>query len=151
MIMDDAALIAPGDGPPEVARPPSDRDVLGNDVLTERGVSLGTVSDLALVVGGTGTVVGYRITKEMAGPVTFRCLRSCRYLGWPWWCRTLPRTSSVMTWSVWGPRSMTSGPGWVWRERLLHRGGGPQSGQPGQCRRGWLRQPAGGRRRDSTA
>jgi hypothetical protein len=36
-------------------------------LLTEGGVSLGTVSDLALVVGSTGTVVGYQITKRGGG------------------------------------------------------------------------------------
>jgi uncharacterized protein YrrD len=67
MIIDDAALVAPRDAPAQVAKPPADRNVLGNDVLTERGVSLGTVSDLALVVGSTGTVVGYQITKSEGG------------------------------------------------------------------------------------
>ncbi len=67
MITDESALVAPADAPNQVAYPPGNRDVLGNDVLTERGVSLGTVSDLALVVGSTGMVVGYQITKRGGG------------------------------------------------------------------------------------
>jgi len=50
-----------------VARPAAGRNVLGNDVLTEAGVSLGTVRDLALTVGGSGEVVGYEIEKTGGG------------------------------------------------------------------------------------
>lgn len=67
MIMDESALVAPDDAPKEIDKPARDRNVLGNDVLTERGVSLGTVTDLALVVGSTGVVVGYRIAKSDGG------------------------------------------------------------------------------------
>jgi hypothetical protein len=51
----------------EDSRPPTERNVLGDDVLTESGVSLGTVRDLVLVVGGTGVVVGYGIDKTDGG------------------------------------------------------------------------------------
>lgn len=67
MITDESALVEPDDAPKEVGKPAGDRNVLGNDVLTERGVSLGTVTDLALVVGSTGVVVGYQITKSDGG------------------------------------------------------------------------------------
>lgn len=67
MIVDEDSLVLPNDAPDEVARPATDRNVIGNDVLTERGVSLGTVRDLALVVGGTGEVVGYQIDKSDGG------------------------------------------------------------------------------------
>lgn len=63
MVLDGSSLVAPADAPDEVAHPATDRNVLGNDVLTESGVSLGTVRDLALVVGSTGEVVGYQIEK----------------------------------------------------------------------------------------
>lgn len=63
MILDGSALSAPEEAPDEVARPAVERNVIGNDVLTEGGVSLGTVRDLALLVGGDGEVVGYQITK----------------------------------------------------------------------------------------
>lgn len=67
MVIDDSALVLPEAAPEDVARPPADRNVLGNDVLTESGVSLGTVRDLVLVVGSTGAVVGYRIEKTDGG------------------------------------------------------------------------------------
>jgi uncharacterized protein YrrD len=67
MIMDQSALVAPDDAPEAVGQPAGDRDVLGNDVLTERGVSLGTVADLVLVAGRSAVVVGYQITKGDGG------------------------------------------------------------------------------------
>ena len=41
--------------------------MIGNDVLTERGVRLGVVRDLVLLVGSTGEVVGYQIEKPDGG------------------------------------------------------------------------------------
>jgi uncharacterized protein YrrD len=67
MVMDDSALVLPDAAPADVARPATERNVLGNDVLTEKGVSLGTVRDLILVVGSTGEVVGYRIETAEGG------------------------------------------------------------------------------------
>jgi uncharacterized protein YrrD len=67
MIVDDTSLVAPDVAPEEVARPAAGRNVLGNDVLTESGVSLGTVRDLALTVGSSGEVVGYEIEKAGGG------------------------------------------------------------------------------------
>jgi len=67
MVTDDSALVLPEAAPEEVAHPPTERNVLGDDVLTESGVSLGTVRDLVLVVGGTGAVVGYGIDKTDGG------------------------------------------------------------------------------------
>lgn len=67
MIIDEASLVAPEDAPDDVARPATERNVIGNDVLTERGVSLGTVRDLALIVGSSGEVVGYQIDKTAGG------------------------------------------------------------------------------------
>src|SRR5581483_3844926 len=67
MVLDEHSLVAPDDAPDELAHPAGDRNVLGNDVLTEGGVSLGVVRDLALLVGGTGEVVGYRIERAAGG------------------------------------------------------------------------------------
>lgn len=67
MVRDEDALSAPEDATDDVGRPATDRNVIGNDVLTERGVSLGSVRDLVLVVGGTGEVVGYQIDKPGGG------------------------------------------------------------------------------------
>jgi uncharacterized protein YrrD len=67
MVMDDASLVAPEAAPDDVAHPATERNVLGNDVLTESGVSLGKVKDLVLVVGGAGEVVGYHIEKPDGG------------------------------------------------------------------------------------
>ncbi|HEX3540325.1 MAG TPA: PRC-barrel domain-containing protein [Acidimicrobiales bacterium] len=68
MVVDDSAMVEPDAAPQEMAHPPANRNVLGNDVLTESGVSLGTVRDLVVVVGGAGEVVGYRIDKADGRP-----------------------------------------------------------------------------------
>ena len=67
MIADESCLALPHDAPDDVARPATERNVLGNDVLTDAGVSLGTVRDLALTVGSSGEVVGYEIEKAGGG------------------------------------------------------------------------------------
>lgn len=67
MVLDEASLVLPRDAPEDVAHPATERNVLGNDVLTERGVSLGTVRDLALLVGSRGEVVGYQIDRAGGG------------------------------------------------------------------------------------
>ena len=41
--------------------------MIGDDVLTEGGLSLGTVTDLVLLVGSSGEVVGYQIDKPGDG------------------------------------------------------------------------------------
>lgn len=66
-IMDEGALVPPDHAPVEVSAADDDRDVLGNDVLTERGVSLGSVRDLVVVAGTSGAVVGYQIEKPEGG------------------------------------------------------------------------------------
>lgn len=67
MVTDQSSLVLPADAPDEVAHPGAKRDVLGDDVLTEGGVRLGTVRDLALTVGSSGEVVGYAIEKSAGG------------------------------------------------------------------------------------
>jgi uncharacterized protein YrrD len=67
MVLDETSLIAPDNAPDEVGRPAKDRNVIGNDVLTDRGVRLGVVRDLVLLVGSTGEVVGYQIEKPDGG------------------------------------------------------------------------------------
>lgn len=67
MVMDETSLMLPDAAPADVAHPATERNVLGNDVLTEGGVSLGKVRDLILVVGSTGEVVGYHIEKPDGG------------------------------------------------------------------------------------
>jgi uncharacterized protein YrrD len=67
MVLDETSLTAPEDAPDEVGRPAKERNVIGNDVLTDRGVSLGVVRDLVLLVGSTGEVVGYQIEKPDGG------------------------------------------------------------------------------------
>ena len=68
MITDASALSDRHEAPEDVANPATERNVIGNDVLTERGVSLGKVRDLALLVGGDGEVVGYQIDKTDGSP-----------------------------------------------------------------------------------
>jgi uncharacterized protein YrrD len=67
MVIDATSLVLPEDAPDEVAHPGINRNVVGDDVLTESGVSLGTVRDLALLVGSAGEVVGYQIEKTGGG------------------------------------------------------------------------------------
>jgi uncharacterized protein YrrD len=67
MVMDESSLVSPEDAPDDVGRPATERNVLGNDVLTEGGTSLGRVSDLVFVVGSSGEVVGYQIDKAAGG------------------------------------------------------------------------------------
>jgi uncharacterized protein YrrD len=67
MVQDETSLVHPQDAPEEVAGTGPGRNVVGDDVLTESGVSLGTVRDLALLVGSAGEVVGYEIEKTGGG------------------------------------------------------------------------------------
>ncbi len=67
MVLDEASLVAPVDAPEDVAHPATERNVLGDDVLTEGGTSLGKVTDLVLLVGSSGDVVGYEIDKAGGG------------------------------------------------------------------------------------
>jgi uncharacterized protein YrrD len=67
MVLDQSSLVAPADAPDDVGRPATERNVLGNDVLTEGGISLGKVVDLVLVVGSSGEVVGYQIETPTGG------------------------------------------------------------------------------------
>jgi uncharacterized protein YrrD len=67
MVNDESELVAPEDAPENVAHPATERNVLGDDVLTEGGTSLGKVVDLVLLVGSNGEVVGYQIDKAIGG------------------------------------------------------------------------------------
>ncbi len=67
MVVDESSLVLPEAAPDEVGAPATERNVLGNDVLTEGGESLGRVTDLVLVVGTSGEVVGYQIEKSDGG------------------------------------------------------------------------------------
>jgi len=67
MVLDESSLVAPQDAPDDVGRPATERNVIGDDVLTEGGTSLGKVTDLVLLVGSTGEVVGYQIDKDGGG------------------------------------------------------------------------------------
>jgi len=64
MVLDESNLVAPEDAPEDVGHPATERNVLGDDILTEGGVSLGKVVDLVLLVGSSGEVVGYQIDKS---------------------------------------------------------------------------------------
>lgn len=67
MITDQSSLTMPADAPEDVGRPDTDRNVMGDDVLTDAGESLGTVRDLVVLVGTAGEVVGYQIEKSGGG------------------------------------------------------------------------------------
>lgn len=67
MILDESGLTERDDAPDDVGHPATGRNVIGDDVLTEGGRSLGVVRDLALLVGSSGEVVGYQIEKPSGG------------------------------------------------------------------------------------
>ena len=67
MVLDESNLVAPDDAPEDVGHPATERNVLGDDILTEGGASLGKVADLVLLVGSSGEVVGYQIDKARDG------------------------------------------------------------------------------------
>ena len=67
MVLDESSIVASEDAPDDVGHPAMERDVLGDDVLTEGGSSLGKVADLVLLVGSSGEVVGYQIDKAGGG------------------------------------------------------------------------------------
>jgi len=67
MVLDASSLVPPEDAPDDVAHPAVERNVVGDDVLTEGGLSLGKVTDLVLLVGSSGEVVGYQIEKPGGG------------------------------------------------------------------------------------
>ena len=63
IVLDEGSLVNPDEASAPVGDPDGDRDVIGNDVLTEGGVSLGEIKDVVLLVGGSGEVVGYQVTR----------------------------------------------------------------------------------------
>ncbi len=67
MVEDETSLILPENSPADLGRPPSGRDVTGNEVLTEGGVNLGKVRDIVVLVGSNGEVVGYEIELAAGG------------------------------------------------------------------------------------
>lgn len=64
MVADASMLQRPEQASDEVGRPATERNVLGNDVLTEGGASLGTVTAIVVAAGATGEVVGYEIERD---------------------------------------------------------------------------------------
>lgn len=66
MIRDEGDLAAEDEATPSLAEPPSDRNVLGDAVLTDEGVQLGVVSDIIVETGERAEVVGYEIQDKSA-------------------------------------------------------------------------------------
>ncbi len=67
MVRDESSLSSPDDATADVGHPATNRNVIGDDILTEGGTSLGTVRDLVLLVGSAGEVVGYQIDTTGGG------------------------------------------------------------------------------------
>jgi uncharacterized protein YrrD len=67
MIEDETSLILPENSPADLGSPPAGRDVTGNEVLTEGGASLGKVTDIVVLLGSNGEVVGYEIDGAAGG------------------------------------------------------------------------------------
>lgn len=61
MIEDATALVNGRTNPLPFVGKPQQSNVIGANVITTEGVHLGRVVDLVVMVGGDGTVVGYRI------------------------------------------------------------------------------------------
>ena len=61
MIRDESELAATDEATPALSEPPTDRNVLGDAVLTDEGVQLGMVSDIIVETGERAEVVGYEI------------------------------------------------------------------------------------------
>jgi uncharacterized protein YrrD len=61
MVDSEESLVHPHEAPEEVGTASAERDVIGNEVLTEQGKGLGTVKDVVVLVGSDGDVVGYEI------------------------------------------------------------------------------------------
>jgi uncharacterized protein YrrD len=66
MVRDTNALTERGEAPTEVAEPATNRNVIGNVVLTDEGVELGTVADLIVELDDQATVVGYQLITPTA-------------------------------------------------------------------------------------
>jgi len=68
MVLDESNLVPPRTRPRTSAIPLRNAtNVIGDDILTEGGASLGKVADLVLLVGSSGEVVGYQIDKAGGG------------------------------------------------------------------------------------
>lgn len=67
MIDDETSLVLPEESPAELGTQAPERDVTGNEVLTESGTSLGTVKDIVVLAGSNGQVVGYEIEAAAGG------------------------------------------------------------------------------------
>jgi len=61
IILNADALTLPAEAPTDLAEHDPQRNIVGDDVLTESGVTLGIVRDIAIVVGSNGVVVGYQV------------------------------------------------------------------------------------------
>ena len=66
MVRDTNALTERDDAPIDVAEPATNRNVIGNVVLTDAGVELGTVADLIVELDEEATVVGYQLETTAA-------------------------------------------------------------------------------------
>jgi uncharacterized protein YrrD len=71
MIETDECLVSKTEAPAEVATPAANRNVLGDPVITDTGVRLGTVTDLVLKDGGRGEIIGYELQREGAKEAWF--------------------------------------------------------------------------------
>jgi uncharacterized protein YrrD len=66
MVRDTNSLTERDDAPVEVAEPATNRNVIGNVVLTDAGVELGRVADLIVELDDQATVVGYQLDPPAA-------------------------------------------------------------------------------------
>ena len=78
MVSDEGpTLAAPEVAPDDIARPATDRNVLGNDVLTEGEAASAPLSILFCWSEATARLLGMRSRKLPADPATFRYRSNC--------------------------------------------------------------------------
>jgi uncharacterized protein YrrD len=68
MVRDTNALTERDDAPIDVGEPATNRNVIGNRVLTDEGVELGIVADLIVELDDEVTVVGYQLDAKGTPP-----------------------------------------------------------------------------------
>lgn len=64
MVPDESCLTDTGSGTSSLAKPKSDHDVIGNDVVSSTGSVIGTVIDVIIETGASPNAVGYEVDTD---------------------------------------------------------------------------------------
>ena len=93
MVLDPSSLVAPADASDDVAHPATERNVLGDDVLTEGGTSSWAKSQIWSC--WSGVVEKWSVTRSTnreGGGVTSPCLRNSPFRAQRSWSPTSPKS-----------------------------------------------------------